>query len=97
MKRFITSVFTVILLLAISAEATPLYTKCAACHGEKGEKVSLGKSLIIKDMDKDAFIAALKGYKDGTYGKEMKAMMKAQVMMFSDDQMKEIANYIVKK
>lgn len=97
MKKFITSVFAAMLLLAISAEATPLYTKCAACHGEKGEKVSLGKSLIIKDMDKDAFIASLKGYKDGTYGREMKAMMKAQVMMFSDDQMKEIANYIIKK
>ena len=56
MKRFITSVFATMLLLAVSANATPLYTKCAACHGEKGEKVSLGKSLIIKDMDKDAKI-----------------------------------------
>lgn len=97
MKRFITSVFATMLLLAVSANATPLYTKCAACHGEKGEKVSLGKSFIIKDMDKDAFISALKGYKEGTYGREMKAMMKAQVMMFSDEQMKEIANYIIKK
>ena len=97
MKRFITSVFIAMLLFVINAEATPLYTKCAACHGAQGEKVSLGKSLIIKDMSKDAFVAALKGYKDGTYGKEMKAMMKAQVTMLNDDQMQEIANYIVKK
>lgn len=97
MKKFTVSVLAVMVLVVMNAEATPLYTKCAACHGETGEKVSLGKSLIIKDMDKDAFIAALKGYKDGTYGREMKAMMKAQVMMFNDDQIKEIANHIVKK
>ncbi|MDD4506249.1 MAG: c-type cytochrome [Sulfurospirillaceae bacterium] len=97
MKKLNKSMIIVALLFSMGANATPLYTKCAACHGEKGEKVSLGKSLIIKDMDKDAFIAALKGYKEGTYGREMKAMMKAQVMMFSDEQMKEIANYIVKK
>ena len=48
MKKFITSVFAAMLLLAISAEATPLYTKCAACHGEKGEKFLLVKASSSK-------------------------------------------------
>jgi len=29
--------------LAISAHATPLYTKCIACHGASGEKAALNK------------------------------------------------------
>lgn len=97
MKKFITSVSTAMLLFAINAEATPLYTKCIPCHGEQGEKVALNKSLVIKDMSNEAFVTALKGYKDGTYGKEMKAMMKAQVIPLNEDQMKELANSIVKK
>ncbi|KFL34938.1 MULTISPECIES: c-type cytochrome [unclassified Sulfurospirillum] len=83
--------------LAISAHATPLYTKCIACHGASGEKAALNKSLIIKDMSKADFISAMKGYKDGSYGKEQKALMKAQVATLSDAQIEEIASFIVKK
>ena len=96
MKKVISSI-AVVTLLGISAHATQLYTKCAACHGEKGEKVSLGKSLVIKDMSKEAFVSAMKGYKNGSYGREMKAMMKAQVLPLSDAQIEEIAAYIAKK
>lgn len=85
------------LFFSVAANATPLYTKCVACHGEQGEKVSLGKSKIIKDMSKDEFTSALIGYKNDTYGGSMKGIMKAQVTMFSDEQIQEIANYIVKK
>lgn len=85
------------LFFSVAAHATPLYTKCVACHGEQGEKVSLGKSKIIKDMSKDEFTSALIGYKNDTYGGTMKGIMKAQVTMLSDDQIQEIANYIVKK
>ena len=48
-------------------------------------------------MDKDAFIAAMKGYKDGSYGKDQKVMMKAQVLSLSDAQIEEIAAFITKK
>jgi cytochrome c553 len=96
MKKIIRIIAT-IAILSITAHATPLYTKCATCHGEKGEKISLGKSLIIKDMSKDAFVSAMKGYKNGSYGREMKAMMKAQVLPLSDAQIEEIAAYIAKK
>lgn len=83
------------LMATASLNATELYTKCVVCHGEKGEKVALNKSLIIKDMSKDSFIAAMKGYKDGSYGKTLKGLMKPQVATLNDAQMEEIANYIV--
>jgi cytochrome c len=83
--------------LAISAYATPLYTKCIACHGTSGEKSALNKSLIIKDMSKADFVSAMKGYKDGSYGKDQKALMKVQVAPLSDAQIEEIASFIVKK
>ena len=82
---------------ALSAQATPLYTKCVACHGTAGEKSALNKSLIIKDMSKADFVSALKGYKDGSYGKDQKALMKAQVAALSDAQIEEIASFIAKK
>ena len=84
-------------VLALSAQANPLYTKCVACHGAAGEKSALNKSLIIKDMSKADFVSALKGYKDGTYGKEQKAMMKVQVATMTEAQMEEIASFITKK
>ena len=78
------------------ANATPLYQPCIQCHGAAGEKVALGKSMVIKDMSKADFIASMKGYKDGSYGGPMKAVMKPQVMKLSDADIEEITNFIVK-
>lgn len=97
MKTIFKSMVVISFTCALAAHANPLYTKCVVCHGTAGEKSALNKSIIIKDMPKEAFITAMKGYKAGTYGKEMKAMMKVQVAPLSDAQIEEIANYIVKK
>lgn len=97
MKKIIKLVAIGIIVGAVSAQATPLYTKCVACHGAEGEKAALGKSMIIKDMSKADFVSAMKGYKDGSYGKDQKALMKAQVTALSDAQIEEIASFIVKK
>jgi len=36
------------LTLALSAaDGSALFQKCAACHGQKGEKAALGKSEVI--------------------------------------------------
>ncbi|DAB35622.1 MAG TPA: cytochrome C [Sulfurospirillum cavolei] len=83
--------------LALSASANPLYSKCIACHGAQGEKAALNKSLVIKEMSKEDFVKALKGYKDGSYGREQKAMMKPQVANLSDAQIEELASFIAKK
>ncbi len=82
-------------VFACLAFANP-YAKCIGCHGVNGEKVALGKSKIIKDMTKQEFIVALKGYKDGTYGGPMKGLMKGQVASLSDADMEAIANKIAK-
>lgn len=95
--KIITKSLIIAVTLAIGAQATPLYTKCVACHGTSGEKAALNKSLIIKDMSKADFVSAMKGYKDGSYGKDQKALMKAQVTTLSDAQIEEIASFIVKK
>ena len=47
------NVIFLILLCSIGVSANPLYTKCIPCHGAQGEKVALGKSLVIKDMKKE--------------------------------------------
>lgn len=97
MKPIVRTIAMAIIVGAVSAQATPLYTKCVACHGAEGEKAALGKSMIIKDMPKADFVSAMKGYKDGSYGKDQKALMKAQVNALSNTQIEEIASFITKK
>ncbi|MEA3387273.1 MAG: c-type cytochrome [Patescibacteria group bacterium] len=70
------------------------YKKCAGCHGPNGEKKGLGKSLIIKDMSKEKIIEALIGYQKGTYGAGMKALMTSQVKTLTEQDIKNIAEYI---
>lgn len=83
------------LLTACVAFANP-YAKCAGCHGATGEKAALGKSKIIKDMTKAEFVAALKGYQDGTYGGPMKGLMVGQVKGLDDAAIQALADQIAK-
>jgi len=96
------SILVFVALLGLSSvcvmadEGADLYKKCVACHGAAGEKAALGKSKIIKDMGAAGIITALKGYKDGTYGGPMKAVMKGQASPLTDAQITCIAAYIAK-
>ncbi|MBP6163570.1 MAG: cytochrome C [Aliarcobacter sp.] len=83
------------LLTACVAFANP-YAKCAGCHGADGEKAALGKSKIIKDMPKAEFVAALKGYQDGTYGGAMKNLMVGQVKGLDEATIQALADQIAK-
>jgi len=67
---------------------------CTGCHGKSFEKKAMGKSKIVKDMSKADIVAALKGYKAGTYGGPMKAIMKGQVAALSEADMGTIADMI---
>ncbi len=82
-------------ILACAAFANP-YAKCAGCHGADGGKVALGKSKVIKDMTKADIIAAMNGYKDGSYGGPMKGLMKGQAAGLSDADIQAIAEKIGK-
>lgn len=94
-----TIVFITMLLTALSlnaADIADITKKCAGCHGAQGEKKALGKSKIMKDMSKADFISSMKGYKDGSYGGAMKAVMKPQVMNLSDEEIEALADYYIK-
>ena len=70
------------------------YKACSSCHGNNAEKMALGKSKIIKGWSEDKTLNALAGYKDGTYGGAMKALMAGQAKMLSDENAKLVAKYI---
>ena len=80
--------------MAMASDGAALYKKCVACHGANGEKVALGKSLVINKMTKDDLASALNGYKDGSYGKSMKALMKGQVAKLDSSDIDALAEYI---
>ena len=85
------------LTLANAADGADIYKKCAACHGLNAEKKAMGKSEVIAGWDTQKTIDALKGYKDGTYGGPMKALMKGQVARLSDAEIEAVAKYIESK
>lgn len=78
-------------------DADLLYNKCAGCHGGMGERAALGKSAVIRDWSPKQIEHALKGYRDGTYGRTMKAMMTQQVRDMSDAELKALSLYIAEK
>ena len=90
----------VLVLLAVlglsSVAMADAYKKCAGCHGAKGEKSALNKSKIISDMSKADIVAALNGYKDGSYGGPMKGLMKGQVASLSAADITAISEQIGK-
>ena len=93
-----TKVLASLLILGLSslfaADGAGLYKACASCHGSNAEKAALGKSQVIKGWDVEKTVAALKGYKDGSYGGPMKALMKGQAARLSDADIKAIAEHI---
>lgn len=69
---------------------------CVACHGTEFEKKAMNVSKIVKEMSKEDIVNALKGYKDGTYGGAMKALMKGQVAKFDNEAIEALAAEIKK-
>jgi len=93
-------IFTILVIISCTSlmaiDIAPITKKCAGCHGLKGEKKALNKSKIMNQMTKEEFITATKGYKDGSYGGAMKAIMKPQVMALSDEQIEALADFYIK-
>jgi cytochrome c-type protein NapB len=69
---------------------------CAACHGADWSKHAMGKSKVVSEMTHADIAAALKGYKNGTYGGPMKGVMKGQVARYSDADLEAFAQTIGK-
>ena len=67
-------------------------TRCAACHGEKGEgKASYPK---LAGNSQEEALKKLKGYVDGSYGKAQKMMMIGQAKALSDSEQEVVSEYI---
>ncbi len=75
-------------------DGATLFQKCTSCHGQKAEKVALGKSQIIAGWDVSKLSGAMHGYKDGSYGGAMKALMQGQVKSLSDEKIEALSEYI---
>ncbi len=79
-----------------NSDRATIYKACAGCHGANGEKVALGKSKVIQGWEVSKVIDALNGYKNGTYGGAMKGLMKGQVLKLSNEDIKDVSEYISK-
>jgi cytochrome c553 len=82
----------------IFASGASIYTsKCASCHGSKGETSAYKKTKPITGQDSALTYKQLNGYKNGTlnqYG--FGGVMKNMVDNLDDNSIKEIASYISK-
>ena len=76
------------------ADGSKLFAKCAGCHGNKAQNHALGKSQIIAGWSEAKITTALNGYKKGTYGGSMQAVMKGQASKLSSEEVKALAKYI---
>lgn len=78
----------------VAVDGATLFQKCTSCHGQKAEKVALGKSQIIAGWDVSKLSSAMHGYKDGSYGGAMKALMQGQVKSLSAQEIEALSEYI---
>lgn len=94
-KLLITALIASVALSSAQAdEGKSLYGKCIGCHGLNGEKKAMNVSKIINEMPQEEIAKSLRGYKTGTYGGNMKGVMRAQVASYSDAQIDDVAAYI---
>ncbi len=92
MKKIVLS--TIVAAAAAMSLSAASTAACAGCHGATFEKAAMGKSQIVKGWDAAKVETALKGYKDGSYGGPMKAVMGGQVKALSDADIADLAKQI---
>ncbi|MBD3794858.1 MAG: c-type cytochrome [Epsilonproteobacteria bacterium] len=80
---------------ANATDSNGIYNKCSACHGERGEKMALGKSAIIRGASEEKTKKQLIGYKKrilNQYG--MGSIMTEQMKDVSDEDINKLAKYL---
>jgi cytochrome c553 len=95
MKKTVVLVALLAAMGLMAADGAQLYKKCMSCHGASAEKKALGKSAAIANWSVEQNVAALKGYKDGSYGGPMKGLMKGQVANYTDEEIQAVSEYVV--
>ncbi len=82
--------------VASAVDGAKLFVSCAGCHGAHAENKALGKSKVIQGWSASKVAAALKGYKDGTYGGVMKGVMQGQATKLNEAEINALAEHISK-
>ena len=95
MKKILTSAVLALALMGTVASAEVNLKGCTNCHGADYSKKALGKSKDVSKMSEADLVAALIGYKDGSYGGPMKGLMKGQVSKYSDEELTASAKVIL--
>ncbi|WP_035064843.1 c-type cytochrome [Nitratidesulfovibrio termitidis] len=79
---------------ALAADGAALYAQCAGCHGEDGSKAALGAARPVKGQTADTLYGKLKGYANGSYGGDKKAVMAGIAKKLSDGDMRALAAHM---
>ncbi len=96
-KLMMASAAALVLGASVSvASADDLYKACAACHGPDGKMKAMNVAPVLAGQSKEDIVKKLKGYKDGSYGGAMKAVMAPQAAKLSDADIEALADKISK-
>ncbi|PID47788.1 MAG: cytochrome C [Proteobacteria bacterium] len=97
MKKFLLLALMGATTCILASDGATIYKKCQVCHGQKAEKKYMNKVPALSTLKADYIVQALEGYKAGTNNKYKTGMlMKGQVAALSKDDMKNVADHIVK-
>ncbi|SER01647.1 Cytochrome c553 [Amphritea atlantica] len=78
----------------VHAGGAEVFQACVECHGASAEKSAMGKSQVIQGWPSSQIVDALNGYKAGTYGGPLKALMKVQVDKLDAAAIQDVAEHI---
>ena len=80
---------------SLFANGADIYkSACITCHGANAEKIALGKSKVLATLSEEQIISDMMGYKAGTFGGQMKAIMLPIASKLSDNDIKAVATYV---
>lgn len=94
MKKILIATVVAGALTASFAAGLSTQKGCVACHGPNMERKAppvTPETKIVAELTKEEIKTALKGYKDGTYGRATKGIMKGQAARLSDADIEAIA------
>ena len=85
-----------IVSFSFSADGKTLYKKCKGCHGVDGKHVPFERPQgVLAGRDKVEIEFIIRAISDGSYpGDKLNLIMKKTINKFSDEDIKNIAEYI---